>query len=291
MNVKLSTQLGNPIAKIYGSKKHKTLNIVTEDDSDYSDSDNEEVDVYDLISENQIEKMCGTKAGKKLKIPDEYISLAKARKNKEFHLKDGILQPIPNIKLERDMLYVAGPSGSGKSTYIAMYLNNYKKLFKKNKIYVFSKLTSDPAFDHLKPIYVELNVETMIEDPIKVEDLSNSCCVFDDIDVITDKYVRKAVQLLRDQCLEIGRHNCITVCATSHQIMNYAQTRQLINEAQSVTMFPRSGSGYQIRRFLQVYGGLDKKAIERIMELPSRWITIHKNAPMYVMYTQGVILL
>jgi len=189
------------------------------------------------------------------------------------------------------MLSIMGPSNSGKSTYVALYLKNYKKAYPKNKIYVFSKLTSDPAFDNLNPKYVPITLENFVINPIQIEELADSVCVFDDIDVITDKILRTAVQTLRDQALEVGRHSRISVCATSHQLMNYKLTRSLLNEAQKVTFFPKSGSSYHIRTFLKTYGGLDKKQIDRIMDLPSRWVTIHKCYPMYIMYQQGCYLL
>jgi hypothetical protein len=286
---KLSIRDGHPIAKIVKNPKYTMLYL--QDENSDSDSDDYEIDPYDIYSEDYVMKKDKIRNARNFSYPQELKKQAMDLKYKEFHIKTGFLEPIPDINLERDMLFVAGPSGSGKSTYIATYLKNYKKCYPKNKIFIFSKLTHDPAFDKLKPKYVPITIENFITQPIQISELSDSCCVFDDIDVISDKVLCRAVQQLRDQCLEIGRHEKISVCATSHQLMNYNLTRTLINEAQNVTMFPKSGSTHHIKNFLKTYGGMDKKAIDRATKLPSRWITIHKNYPMYIMYSQGCYLL
>lgn len=290
----LSTTKGIPIAKIVGNPKFKSINlyIKNEDQEDYDDvySDNEEIDIYDIISEDDIIKYRQSKKTIIDNVPEKFIKLLKEREAKEFHIKEGELQQIPNLRHERDVLYVAGPSGSGKSTYIGQYLRNYKKTYPKNKIIVFSKVGSDEAFDRIKDVIRIPIDENLIEDPVEMSELSDSCVVFDDIDVISDKRVRETVQHIRDNTLEIGRHNRISVCATSHQLMNYKLTRTMINEAHTVTVFPRSGSTYHIKRFLKEYAGFDNKQMNRAMSLPSRWITIHKNYPIYVMYNQGVYL-
>jgi hypothetical protein len=59
-----------------------------------------------------------------------------------------------------------------------------------------------------------------------------------------------------------------------------------------VTFFPQSGDVHHIEYFLQKYGGIRKKEeIDRILGLPSRWITLYKSYPMYILHEQGVILL
>ena len=50
---------------------------------------------------------------------------------------DSKFQQVPNTKSEREILYITGRSGSGKSTYTRMYLEQYKKKYKGNPIYMF----------------------------------------------------------------------------------------------------------------------------------------------------------
>lgn len=298
---KLSTSDGNPIAKIVRNKKYKMLYLKTGEESCNSDSDefdDYDLDEYDIFSEDELMREHAKKNSKpkcrnnkKNYMTEDKKREALSCKYKEFHIHQGMLEPVPNLNLDRDMLMLSGCSGAGKSHYAAMYLRNYKKVYPKNKIYIFSKLESDEAFNGINHKYIPITLENFVVNPIQIEELANSCCVFDDIDVITDKVLRVAVQTLRDQALEVGRHFSISVVATSHQLMNYKLTRSLINESQSVTFFPRSGSSYHIKTFLKTYGGLDKKQIDRIMNLPSRWVTIHKSYPMYILYQQGCYLL
>ena len=65
----------------------------------------------------------------------------------------------------------------------------------------------------------------------------------------------------------------------------------MINEAQTVTFYPRSGSTYQIQNFLKNYGGMTKDQIQKVLNLPSRWVTLHKNYPCYVFHEKGAYLL
>ena len=88
----------------------------------------------------------------------------------------------------------------------------------------------------------------------------------------------------------MGRHYNITCISTSHIITNYVATRTLINEAQSVVIFPKGGSFGQIRGFLERYMGFDKQLIEQIRLLPTRWVFIHKEYPQYIIYEKGAII-
>ena len=62
------------------------------------------------------------------------------------------IQQIPDKETERSILYITGPSGSGKSYYTKNYILEYKKMFSKNNIYVFSSLDSDETLDKIPKI-------------------------------------------------------------------------------------------------------------------------------------------
>lgn len=293
----LSTKAGIPIAKIVNNDKYSSINLILPEDGDLHENvyrDNDDIDIFDFISESEIEDHFNSKRGFRnsgFKVPEAMIEKAKKRAETEFVIIDGCLEPMPNLRNERDVLYIAGPSGAGKSTYIGKYIKNYKHAFPDNKIVVVSKVLKDPAFDCFNPIRIEISTENIIDNPIAVSEFKNCLVVFDDIDTITDKKLVKAVQQLRDDCMEIGRHDKVSVAATSHQLLNYKQTRDMINEAQTVTFFPRSGSSYHITNFLKNYGGMNPSQINRVLSLPSRWVTLHKNYPCYVFYDKGAYLL
>ena len=155
---------------------------------------------------------------------------------------DSKFQHVPDTTKEREILYITGPSGSGKSTYTRKYLEQYKKKYKNREIYLFSSLPSDESLDKIKPKRIKLD-ESMYTDPIKVDELSESICIFDDIDVISEKKVREAVYDVLNQVLEIGRHYKIHCVVTNHLPTNGKDTRRILNEAHTVTYFPHSAGG------------------------------------------------
>jgi energy-coupling factor transporter ATP-binding protein EcfA2 len=102
------------------------------------------------------------------------------------HLKianDSKLQHVPDTTKEREIIYITGPSGSGKSTYTRMFLEEYKKKYKDREIYMFSSLKEDPSLDKIKPKRFKID-DSLWKDPIEAEELKDSVCIFDDIDVI-----------------------------------------------------------------------------------------------------------
>ena len=101
-------------------------------------------------------------------------------------LKESQFQHVPDPTRERDIIYITGASGSGKSYYTRKYLEEYKKKFKHNEIYLFSALPEDSSIDPLKPKRIRID-ESLHEDPIPIEEFANSCVIFDDVDCISDK--------------------------------------------------------------------------------------------------------
>lgn len=313
----LSTKDGNPVAKVVGNPEYDLILVKMEEEPkprmlkktakkklsdfadvkyagrklDLSDSDmDSDDDIYSVLSEDEINRV--TKSTRKLDksyYPEKKMKKMKEKLRSQISIHEGFMTPVPNLEAERDVLYVAGPSGSGKSTYVRRYLLNYLRMFPDRMINIFSCVSADKAFDDLP------NVNRIVIDAslalYNMEDFAESCVVFDDIDVIADNKIKAMMQNLRDQTLEIGRHNKITVCATSHQLTNYKATRVLLNEATSVTVFPKTGASYHIKRWCTVYAGLSAKATQKILDLPSRWVTITRTAPMFVLYEKGVIML
>jgi hypothetical protein len=287
----LSFRSGNAIAQILGGKYDgKIIKIKNKDQEKCCDKCKGSCLT---CCKNCVKKCCKTTDKISKKDPLYYIkkSLTKQIEGeyREITIKDGSIQVLPNIN-KRECLYIAGPSGSGKSTYASAYMEMYKLMYPKRKLYIFSRVEKDETLDKLKPIRIKLD-EELKNDPINPEELKCSCVLFDDIDTIREKDIAKAVKDLRTDLLETGRHEDVNVISTSHQITNYKDTRVLLNEATAITFFPSSGSTYHITRFLKMYCGLDKRNIERALRLPSRWVTIYKTYPQYVVYEKGVYLI
>ena len=111
-----------------------------------------------------------------------------------------------------------------------------------------------------------------------MDELSESICIFDDTDVISEKKVREALYDILNQVLEIGRRYKIHCVATNHLPTNGQDTRRILNEAHTVTYFPHSAGG-KIKYLLEEYVGLDRKQIAYMKKQNSRWATCYKNYP------------
>ena len=211
--------------------------------------------------------------------------LIKLQDSKEY------VVPLPcTIDDNADHIYIAGQTGSGKSTWIANYVKELKKLYPKMDIFLFSTFDEDKALDLLKPTRITIN-EEIVDSPISKEELKNSVVIFDDIDTIQPKKLANAIRRLRDDLLQNGRKLNIRVISTSHQVMNYRLTRDLIAFTQKVVLFPQCTTYNQLSRFLTVYIGLDKKEIKFIKDLNTRWIMIYKNHPSYMLWSSGAVIL
>jgi len=209
----------------------------------------------------------------------------------KIQLSDGKFQQTIDPDTERSIIYITGASGSGKSYYTRNYLLQYHKHFKKNPIILFSAVNQDDSLEH-KDLDIQRIIigRNLIEQPIDVEDLANSCVVMDDIDVISDKKVREAVYNILNQILEIGRHSNISCVITNHLATNGKDTRRILNECHSVVYFPFSGSNVGLKRLLEDYLGLDKKTIKYAKTLKSRAVTVFKNYPQVIMTERNIWL-
>ncbi len=214
---------------------------------------------------------------------EKHLSSLKADGNSEFY-------HVPNIKAKRDCLYICAPNQAGKTTYLSRYLSFFRKFYPDKPIYVFSALKNDPLLDKFKITRVTIDDE-FLENPLGPQDLADSFVIFDDIDQLRNREVRKEIYNMIEEILCNGAHSNINIAITHHLMTNYKETRVILNECSSITIFPNSGSEYQIRYTLQNYYGLDRKEIRKIFNLKTRWVTIFKNYPRCVLYRKGIYLL
>lgn len=220
---------------------------------------------------------------------DQALKILDKNKNKEIVLQEGELTTMFDTTLERQVFMIAGMSGSGKSTYTAGLCRTYKKQFPNNKIILFSNKPSDPVFDRLE--YVEriiINEELLI-DPITLNEIQESLVIFDDVEYSAMKDIDKELDRIRDLILQQGRSFKVSFIYISHQANNYKQTRTILNECNSVTIFPSMTTRYSLNYLLNKYFGFDKNQITKIVRLPSRWVTIFKSPPL-VLYSSGAYL-
>lgn len=198
----------------------------------------------------------------------------------ELELTDGKFQLIPDKNYERQIHYVTGASGSGKSTFVSNYLKEYKKMFKQNPSYLFSHVKEDDKLDKLKPMRIKLGGK-LVEDPITNEMMKDSVAIFDDIDVIKDKDIKNAVEGIRDEILETGRHHNTSALITNH-LPTGRELKRVLNECHTMTWFPMNYNRQQ-KYFLENYAGFDKNQIKRIRKSGSRWACFFRHYPQVVM--------
>lgn len=208
----------------------------------------------------------------------------------ELVIHDGEVIPLPNDDIvQGSRAYIAGATGCGKSTWISKFATEYKRMFPGKDVIVFSNENEDQVIDKLKPMRIKLD-ESIISKPIEKEELKHSLVIFDDIDAMTNKKIEDAISVLRDNLLKEGRKHDIYVVCSAHQLTNYQRSRNTLNDCDSIIFFPKSNP-YGIKYYLKSYGGMTKQQMERVMQLPSRWVCFKKNYPGVIIYSSGVYLL
>ena len=190
------------------------------------------------------------------------------------------LEHAINKDTERQILYISAASGAGKSHYALGFAQAYHKAYPKRPIYLFSYLDQCDTLDKLKAIKrVKIKAENFLTDEIEAEDLKESLCIFDDCDCISDKKTKKKVFEILKKILETGRHFKTSVIFTSHTACNGAETKTILNEASSLTIFPKTMGNKNLKYLLESYFGLDKHEVAKIKALPSRWVSLTKTYP------------
>jgi len=221
---------------------------------------------------------------------DEALKLVGGSKGKEIILSSGEMKPIIDTTKERQVFYITGMSGSGKSTYVSKIAEVYNKLYPKNQIYLFSNKPEDKVLDQYKYIKRVKLDQSLVDDPIQLPELKNSLVIFDDIEAIPNKSLSNEMDRLRDMILQQGRSYKISFCYISHLANNYKQTRTILNECHSITIFPAMCTKYSLKYLMDKYFGFGKNDLNKLLSLPSRWVTISK-APVFVLYEKGGYLL
>ena len=296
----LSFKEGKPFARIIGgSQNNKILRIycddkkpVVNDDVNLSEKklsglNKNELEILKDSYENNNDKMLKGKL-KRIYNKSKSNGIGIGR---EINLEDGVMTIVPTDDPNQvDFIYITGPSGSGKSTFIGDFAHQYLKAFPSRRIILFSAKKEDEVLDKYRPIRI-LPTMNLVNDPIKLEELEDSLCIFDDCDTIEDRKVQEYIHKLRDKLLEEARSKRVSVCTVSHQITNYKNSRISLNEADYVIFFPKSGARYQVNYYLKNYAGLDKEQIKKVFELPSRWACLKKKYPLAIIHQSGAFLL
>ena len=201
------------------------------------------------------------------------------------------IQQIPDKETERSILYITGPSGSGKSYYTRNYILEYKKLFPKNNVYIFSSLDSDETLDKIKSIKRVKFTDKFIMYDFKITDFKDSLVIFDDVDSETNKYKKKKIFGILSMILNTGRHVRCSVVFTSHLSCAGNETKLILSECHSITIFVKNMGNRSLKYLLDSYFGLDKHQIDYIKKINSRWISLIKTYPSVLISEKEAIVL
>ena len=225
--------------------------------------------------------------GKKSKIK-QILSVAENKKDikhpfNEFTLKENEqFLPIPDPSKERSVIYITGQSGSGKSYFTAEWCKRYKQMYPNNNIYLLSSLEEDSSIDKIKDLY-RIKLPEFMEDDWKVEDFKDSVLILDDTDAITDKAIKKKIEILVNAVLQTGRHYNCTCLFTSHLATCGKETKMILAECHSVVLFPKNMGNRSLKYILESYFGLDTKEIKKLKGLEGRWVQIIRSYPKAVL--------
>ena len=221
----------------------------------------------------------------------QYVVVSQERGRKEVDLDDSDSECEIEPMMSKDLqtLYVSGPRRCGKSTIIGKILTNTQA-----PVYCFSASTGDKTIENvIGKRFKRVDCETLVDDPITSDQFENHVALFDDIDSFDDKEVNKAVIDLHDNLLKCGRHRCklLGVIRTNHAFFEAGKTKQSILHCDAVIAFPHSGGKGALIQFLLRHMHLNKKQIDKILDINSRWILLYRNSPTFVLSGKKIMLL
>lgn len=187
-------------------------------------------------------------------------------------------------------VFLAGGTLSGKSYLTSKMAKDYHRQFPKNKTILFSWVEKDDNYKGIKNLHKIRIDESILDNPIDLSELHDSVCIFDDIEHFTDKYIVAELERLRNSAINAGRHENIDVICARQNLLEGHKTKTVLNSSFQVVGFPHSGGRYQLGEWMKRHMFLDKQKIDKILNLPSRWVLLNKNPP-YVLYQKGCFLL
>ena len=200
-------------------------------------------------------------------------------------------------KNQNNRVVIIAPSGSGKSTFAANYIDIYKKKFRKNDVFLFSRHECDPSIDAAKPQRIKVTEDDIItamknkEAVIENEQMANSLVIFDDIDNASSKILTNYWYSLASDLAQNARKLSIDLMFILHNTGGM-KTRLLMSEATHYVFFLHSGSKAMYTRLITCYLGIkNTKTIKKLFNIPSRYVIICNVAPLYIMTETDIILL
>ena len=70
----------------------------------------------------------------------------------------------------------------------------------------------------------------------------------------------------------------------------YHETKTILNESHNIVFFPSTLGGRSLKYLLDSYLGLDKKQIEKVKNLDSRWVCVCKTFPQVILSEKNIMI-
>lgn len=254
-----------------------------------------------------------------------HINRGDEKENQEFFLgmgKDkGRVEPIYHTQLGdiSNRYVVSGLSGSGKTYYAKMIVDDYLKQFPDNRVILISGVPKhrDKIFTCKECIslltgknadsertqkkvatckecskYERLKIdESILDDPLNVQDFENSLVIFDDIDRCFDRDIVAELHYLCDNLFKSGRQDSNTTIYISQKLREGVKSGTTNAGMLNLVSFPNMGSKYQLTGYMKEHLKLPTKMVNKVLDLPSRFVSINCCVPQYILHEKGCILL
>ena len=234
----------------------------------------------------------------------------KPKDAREVYLRDGAFIPVPNPLNESNVYYICGPRGSGKTSLAVSIANVYNRMKPENRIFLFCETANSEQnqriFGTLENLHVIPLDETLITQPLDLEELRDSMVIFDDVETLgkveieefdgkKTKYrkydLTTIIQELKDKIIQNGRHFNMDVLILAHMLFSYTKSRKVLEELNYLVFFNGATGATHVSRYLKNFLGLDAKQIQKITKQSSRWTLVSKSAPRYVLTEHRAFML
>jgi hypothetical protein len=211
-----------------------------------------------------------------------------------FHLKNSCTVKKPlEVKLQTDnqiiplpqemhnIIFVSGPPKSGKTYYVNQYARLFKKIYKRT-VYYFTRNKTDPSLT--ESVYTKILTDDIdLDNPFTLECLADSLCIFDDIEDSQNPSITKYLYSLLNDIIKNGRHQNISVIFCNQEMTMHLRTKAILSQMTELVIFPAYTSKYNAKYVMDKYMGMSPTSIAYIYKIPSRWVTIRRVAPQYVL--------
>jgi len=212
---------------------------------------------------------------------------------------------IPDIHRGFETIFIFGPEGVGKSYMAAEYCLQYRRLFPKNNIYMFSQKDSDPSYEvrekgHtnikglIKMRRIKIDDSFLSRDIDILKEFRQCLIVFDDFLVLPCKQLVEKLNNILLQVITLGRSNGLYCLITSHLLYNpmYRHIYQNIHNELHKLIFFRGMDFSQLMNNLKTHWGITPRKINKLInyDVGSRYIILNRF-PAYIMSSHNITLI